>query len=110
VVGAGDVRIDLGRREVTRDGRPVALTPLEFRLLVTLVEADGRVLSRDQLLDAVYGPDGDEILDRTIDVHVGRLRDKLGDRAAEPEVIATVRGFGYRAVGGGLPTEAAPRP
>jgi DNA-binding response OmpR family regulator len=110
VVGAGDVRIDLARREVTRAGRPVTLTSLEFRLLVTLVEADGRVLSRDQLLDAVYGPEGDEILDRTIDVHVGRLRDKLGDRAADPEVIATVRGFGYRAVGGGVPSDAAATP
>jgi DNA-binding response OmpR family regulator len=110
VVGSGDVRIDLGRREVTRAGRPVALTPLEFRLLVALVEADGRVLSRDQLLDSVYGQDGDEILDRTIDVHVGRLRDKLGDRAADPAVIATVRGFGYRAVGGGVPLEATRTP
>jgi DNA-binding response OmpR family regulator len=73
---------------------------VEFRLLETLITADGRVLSRDQLLDAVYGTDADGVLDRTIDVHVGRLRDKLGDRADEPDVIATVRGFGYRAVHG----------
>jgi DNA-binding response OmpR family regulator len=97
---SGDVTIDLDRHEVRRKGRPIPTTSVEFRLLLTLVEANGRVLSRDQLLDAVYGRDGGEVLDRTIDVHVGRLRDKLGDSATDPEVIATVRGFGYRAVHG----------
>jgi DNA-binding response OmpR family regulator len=97
---SGDLVIDQERRQVARAGRPIPVTPVEFRLLVALVEADGRVLSRDQLLDAVYGRNGGDVLDRTIDVHVGRLRDKLGDTAAEPDVIATVRGFGYRAVHG----------
>jgi DNA-binding response OmpR family regulator len=54
------------------------------------------VLSRDQLLDAVYGSDVGDILDRTIDVNVGRLRSKLGDPADAPRFIATVRGVGYR--------------
>jgi two-component system phosphate regulon response regulator PhoB len=54
-------------------------------------------LSRDQLLDAVYGHDGADVLDRTVDVHVGRLRDKLGDDADQPRYVATVRGVGYRA-------------
>jgi DNA-binding response OmpR family regulator len=75
----------------------VALTAVEFRLLATLLEADGRVLTRDQLLDAVYGQDESEILDRTVDVHIGRLRDKLGDDADAPRYVATVRGVGYRA-------------
>jgi len=79
------------------DGRPVAVTAVEFRLLVALLEADGRVLTRDQLLDAVYGQDEAEILDRTVDVHIGRLRDKLGDDADRPRYVATVRGVGYRA-------------
>ena len=92
-----DLVIDLDRHEVTRDGRPIPLTRVEFRLLVTLVEAGGRVLSRDQLLDAVYGQDQSEVLDRTIDVHVGRLRDKLADDAEAPRYVATVRGVGYRA-------------
>jgi two-component system alkaline phosphatase synthesis response regulator PhoP len=72
------------------------LTSVEFRLLVTLLEADGRVLSRDQLLDAVYGQGEAGILDRTIDVHIRRLRDKLGDDADRPRYVATVRGVGYR--------------
>jgi DNA-binding response OmpR family regulator len=94
----GDLSIDLERHEVVRAGKRVALTAVEFRLLVTLLQADGRVLTRDQLLDAVYGMDADEILDRTIDVHVGRLRDKLGDTAEDSHLIATVRGVGYRAI------------
>jgi len=93
----GDLALDRARYEVTVGGRNVLLTPVEFRLLATLLEADGRVLTRDRLLDAVYGDDQSEVLDRTIDVHVGRLRDKLGDDADRPRYIATVRGVGYRA-------------
>jgi DNA-binding response OmpR family regulator len=92
-----DLLVDLDRHEVTRDGTSIPLTRVEFRLLATLIEAGGRVLSRDQLLDAVYGQDQSEVLDRTVDVHVGRLRDKLGDDAEVPRYVATVRGVGYRA-------------
>jgi DNA-binding response OmpR family regulator len=92
-----DLLIDLERHEVRRGERLVPLTGVELRLLAALVAAGGRVLSRDQLLDALYGQDEAEILDRTIDVHVGRLRDKLGDSAEEPRYVATVRGVGYRA-------------
>jgi DNA-binding response OmpR family regulator len=92
-----DLVIDPARYEVRRGDEVVPLTTVEFRLLLTLVAAEGRVLTRDQLLDAVYGADDDEILDRTIDVHVGRLRDKLGDDATTPRYVATVRGVGYRA-------------
>jgi two-component system alkaline phosphatase synthesis response regulator PhoP len=82
---------------VTRDGRLLQLTTAEFRLLAALVEADGRVLTREVLLDALYGSNYVEVLDRTIDVHIRRLREKLGDDADEPRYIATVRGAGYRA-------------
>jgi DNA-binding response OmpR family regulator len=58
--------------------------------------ADGRVLSRDQLLDAVYGNEAAEVLDRTIDVHIRRLRDKLDDDPDAPRYVQTVRGVGYR--------------
>jgi DNA-binding response OmpR family regulator len=92
-----DLVLDRQRHEVRVGDRPVALTAVEFRLLATLLEADGRVLTRDQLLDAVYGQDEAEILDRTVDVHIGRLRDKLGDDADAPRYVATVRGVGYRA-------------
>ncbi len=93
----GDLVVDRARHAVELAGREVTLTAIEFRLLVTLLEADGRVLTRDQLLDAVYGHDAEAVLERTIDVHVGRLRDKLDDTAAEPRFVATIRGVGYRA-------------
>jgi DNA-binding response OmpR family regulator len=92
-----DLTIDPARFEVRRGEHIVPLTNVEFRLLATLVAAEGRVLTRDQLLDAVYGHDEAEVLDRTVDVHIGRLRDKLGDRADAPRYVATVRGVGYRA-------------
>jgi DNA-binding response OmpR family regulator len=91
-----DLVIDRERFEVTRAGTAIPLTRVEFRLLTTLIEADGRVLTRDQLLDAVYGQDQADVLDRTIDVHIGRLRDKLGDDPERPRYVATVRGIGYR--------------
>ena len=92
----GDLVVDRDRHEVRVGGRLVALTAVEFRLLVALLEADGRVLTRDQLLDAVYGQDEAEILDRTVDVHIGRLRDKLGDDAERP---ATSRRSAAPAIG-----------
>ena len=92
----GGLEVDRARHTVTLDGRPVSVTTVELRLLVTLLEADGRVLSRDQLLDAVYGLEAAEVLDRTIDVHIGRLRDKLVDPPGAPQFILTVRGAGYR--------------
>jgi DNA-binding response OmpR family regulator len=92
-----DLVVDADRHEVTQAGRSVPVTRVEFRLLQAILEADGRVLSRDQLLDAVYGADAADVLDRTVDVHIGRLRDKLGDDADQPRYVATVRGVGYRA-------------
>ena len=88
--------VDRDRHAVAVDGLAVDVTAVEFRLLVAMLESNGHVLTRDQLLDAVYGSNVGEILDRTIDVHVGRLRGKLGDPAEAPRFIATVRGAGYR--------------
>jgi DNA-binding response OmpR family regulator len=91
VLLAGDVEVDVGRREARVDGAVVALATREFDLLRYLAENEGLALSRQQILDAVWGRDwyGDE---RTIDVHVGQLRKKLGP--ALP--LATVWGVGYR--------------
>ena len=88
--------LDPERHDVTIDGSEIQLTHVEFRILQTLLEADGRVLSRDQLLDAVWGAEQAEVLDRTVDVHIRRLRDKLGDDPDAPRWVATVRGAGYR--------------
>ncbi len=103
-----DLIVDRERFEVRRGTQLVPLTRVEFMLLVTLLEADGRVLTRVQLLDAVYGQDGSEVLDRTIDVHVGRLRDKLRDDVEHPRYVATVRGIGYRSAPAGPAQPTAP--
>jgi two-component system alkaline phosphatase synthesis response regulator PhoP len=85
------VRIDTGSRQVSVDGQPVDLTAIEFDLLRALAERHGMVLSREQLLQRVWGYDfyGEE---RVVDVHIGHIRQKLGDSS----LIATVRGVGYR--------------
>jgi two-component system phosphate regulon response regulator PhoB len=90
----GGLVIDVARHTVQVDGAPVPLTPKEFDLLRALAEARGRVLSRDVLLDRVWGyAAAGEIESRTVDVHVRRLRMKLGDAGRR---IATVKGVGYR--------------
>jgi two-component system phosphate regulon response regulator PhoB len=90
----GDLRIDEARHAVTVGDRPVELTAKEFGLLAALVRADGRVLSRDQLLETVWGyANAGEIESRTEDVHVRRLRSKLG---AEARRVVTVKAVGYR--------------
>ncbi|MBX6377642.1 MAG: response regulator transcription factor, partial [Clostridia bacterium] len=95
VIVAGPICVDLARHEVRRHGRPVALTRKEFELLAFLVRHAGRALTREQLLDNVWGEDyfGDN---RIVDVHIRHLREKLEDDAARPTIIRTVRGVGYR--------------
>lgn len=103
---AGSLSLDPAAIEVRLAGRVVDLTPFEFRLLRTLMQRPDRVLTRDQLIDAIHGDDDPGIYDRTIDVHLGRLRRKLGDDAAAPTYIATVRSAGYRFV---APVQRRPR-
>ena len=90
--------VDPDAREVRVDGTPVTLSALEFNVLAALAEAPGRVFSRRQLLERVWGYDffGDE---RVVDVHIRSLRARLGDDAASPQLIATVRGVGYKFIG-----------
>ena len=91
----GELAIDVPAREVTVGDRPVELTPREFALLDALSEQPRVVLSREQLLERVWGPDwfGDE---HVVDVHIANLRSKLGDDPREPRYVRTVRGVGYR--------------
>ncbi len=91
-VGALD--IDLGAREVSVAGRRITLTHFEFELLLCLARAAGRVLSRDQLMETLRGVEF-EAFDRSIDVHVSKLRAKIEDDAKDPRYIRTVRGVGY---------------
>jgi DNA-binding response OmpR family regulator len=94
VLRFGRLDIDLGARVARLDGTARALTAYQFDLLVALAERAGRVLSREQLLDAVKGEAFDPF-DRSIDVHIGRLRAALEDDVKQPRRIITVRGVGY---------------
>jgi DNA-binding response OmpR family regulator len=92
---AGDLRIDMKRREVSRNERPVELKPKEMELLIYFMRNKGRAFTREQLLREVWGYDfyGDS---RTVDVHVSWLRQKIEEVPGKPVRILTVRGVGYR--------------
>jgi two-component system, OmpR family, response regulator RegX3 len=92
---AGGVRVDAERHEVTVRGRPTELPPKEFALLEFLVRNAGRVLTRDLLIDRIWGADyvGDT---KTLDVHVKRLRGRVEEDPHEPRLLLTVRGVGYK--------------
>jgi two-component system, OmpR family, phosphate regulon response regulator PhoB len=93
LVQLGPIELDLVTHDVTIDGAPISLRPLEYKLLLLLIREPGRVYSREELLDQVWDMRGD-VHTRTVDVHVRRLRMSLG---AAADLIETVHGFGYRA-------------
>lgn len=94
----GPLRVDPGRRSALLDDRPVQLTPAEFDLLDLLIRSRGRVLTRSFILDRLKGESWDTF-DRSIDVLVSRLRQKLRDDPRRPRFIRTVRGTGYAFMG-----------
>jgi DNA-binding response OmpR family regulator len=95
VLTAGDLQVDLRRREATRHGEALALKPKEYELLVFFLQNQGRAFTRDELLNQVWGYDfaGDT---RTVDVHVRWLRQKIEDDPARPTRLVTIRRVGYR--------------
>jgi two-component system phosphate regulon response regulator PhoB len=92
-LGYGELVMDLAKRRVTREGRAIHLSPTEFRLLQHFMEHPGRVFSREQLLDAVWGLDA-EVEPRTVDAHIRRLRKALND-GGKADLIRTERAAGY---------------
>ena len=94
VARAGGIEVDLERYETRLKGKPVALSTREFEFLKCLLQAQGRALTRDQLLEKIWGPDRSlEIDARTVDQHIARLREKLGPESAR---VLTVKNVGYR--------------
>lgn len=93
----GELEIDPDQVSVRKGEKEIMLSPREFKLLYTLAKSPGRVFPRTALLRQVWGED-EYIDERTVNVYVQRLRNKLGDSSAEPKLIETVRGFGYRLV------------
>jgi two-component system alkaline phosphatase synthesis response regulator PhoP len=91
----GDAEVDFGRCELRRAGKPVELTAFEFKLLAAFIRNGGKVLSRDQLLDLVWGH-GTFVTDRVVDNHIVTLRKKVEPEPSVPRFIVSVRGLGYR--------------
>jgi two-component system alkaline phosphatase synthesis response regulator PhoP len=91
----GEVEVDFTRQELRQAGQPVELTPLEFKLLREFIRRRGRALTRDQLLDQIWGPET-FLTDRVIDNHIVNLRKKIEPDPAEPRYLVSVRGLGYR--------------
>jgi DNA-binding response OmpR family regulator len=87
--------LDLEKRKVSLNDRRVQLTPHEYNLLQALMSSPGRVFTRDELLDQLY-PGGEAVIDRVIDVHIGKLRQKIEEDPSRPRFILTVRGIGYQ--------------
>jgi DNA-binding response OmpR family regulator len=97
-VAIGPLCLDPGRMRATLAGRDLGLTAYEFAILHVLAEHHGHVLRREQLLDLAKG-NAEDAFDRSIDVHISRLRQKLGDDAKQPRWLKTVRGAGYMLAG-----------
>jgi len=95
VVRFGNLEVDFGRFELCRDGERVELTPTEFKLLSAFVRSPGLALSRQQLLDQVWGP-ATYVTERVIDTHIGNLRKKIEPDPVHPRHLISVLGFGYR--------------
>lgn len=96
ILSQGDVRLDLDKRRLSVEGRQVEVTPREYALLQALMSVPGRIFSRDELLDRLY-PHGEAVvIERVVDVHIGKLRQKIEPDPSKPKYIYTVRGMGYR--------------
>jgi len=91
----GNVEVDFERGELRRDGQPVELTPIEFKLLLLFIRARGRVLSRERLLAGAWSPDT-FASDRIVDNHIANLRRKIEEDPAQPRYLRNIRGMGYR--------------
>jgi two-component system alkaline phosphatase synthesis response regulator PhoP len=91
----GNMEVDFDRLEVRREGKPLDLTPIEFKLLAAFVHSRGTVLSRQQLLDRVWGHTT-YVTERVVDTHIGNLRKKIERDPDRPAFVTSVRGFGYR--------------
>jgi len=96
IVKLGDVTVDTEKGTATKDNRDLMLSALEYRLLLVFLNNRGRVLSRNQLLEAIWDIAGDFVNDNTLTVYIKRLREKIESDPQNPTVIKTVRGLGYK--------------
>ena len=93
----GNVKIDTARGNVSKDGEEIILSALEYRLLLLFANNQGIVLTRAKLLQDLWDVGGEYVNDNTLTVYIKRLREKIEDDPAQPMLIRTIRGFGYKA-------------
>ena len=98
-ITVGNVRIDVDSAQVTKDGREVFLSALEYRLFLYFAQNKGRLVTRENLRDAVWDSAGEYVSDNSLNVYVKRLREKIEDDPANPQIIQTARGLGYKVAG-----------
>lgn len=91
-----DIRVDLDKGVVFKNGQDLYLSALEYRLLLAFINSEGRLLTRSRLLEEIWDVAGDFVNDNTLTVYIKRLRDKIEDNPAQPKIIVTVRGMGYK--------------
>lgn len=96
IVRLGNVTVDTDKGVVSKNGAEIALSALEYKILLTFIANRGRMLSRAYLLDEVWDMAGDFVNDNTLTVYIKRLREKIEDDPGNPEIIKTIRGMGYR--------------
>ncbi|WP_425449214.1 response regulator transcription factor [Dethiothermospora halolimnae] len=96
IISFGNILINLEENKVIKDDHELIITPIEYKLLVTLSRNPNQVLTRNQILEKIWDSSGDFIDDNTLSVHIRRLREKIEDNPASPKHIKTVRGVGYK--------------
>ena len=99
IITLGDLSVDTDKGTVTRDGKEIYLSALEYKLLLVFLNNRGQVLTRDKLLEEIWDSDGDYVGDNTLTVYIKRLREKIEQDPQNPVYIKTVRGLGYRLEG-----------
>lgn len=96
ILEAGDIRLDVSSASVTKNGAEVFLSALEYRLLLYFLQHKGRLVTRENLRDAIWDSAGEYVSDNALNVYIKRLRQKIETDPAEPRIILTVRGLGYK--------------
>lgn len=96
VIRLGNLVVNIAEAKVTKNNEDIILTAMEYRLLLTLINNRGNILTRNKLLEEIWDVEGDFVNDNTLTVYIKRLRNKIEDNPANPEIIKTVRGLGYR--------------
>lgn len=96
ILSYGKIILNLEKRRLNVDGKPVSLTPHEYTLMQTLMSSPGRIFNRDELLNRLYPAGEAMVIDRVVDVHIGKLRQKIEPDLSNPRYILTARGVGYR--------------